>query len=62
MLINTVGGDVSCGLALAEMLSSLSKPCLLYTSSPVGSNAVSQFFSCKTPVVIFMYKKIKGSP
>ena len=26
VLINTVGGDVSCGLALAEMLSSLSKP------------------------------------
>ncbi len=26
MLINTVGGDVSCGLALAEMLASLSKP------------------------------------
>lgn len=25
-LINTVGGDVSCGLALAEMLASLSKP------------------------------------
>ena len=26
VLINTVGGDVSCGLALAEMLASLSKP------------------------------------
>lgn len=26
VLINTVGGDVSCGLALAEMISSLSKP------------------------------------
>ncbi len=26
ILINTVGGDVSCGLALAEMLASLSKP------------------------------------
>lgn len=26
MLINTVGGDVSCGLALAEMIASLSKP------------------------------------
>lgn len=26
MLINTVGGDVSCGLALAEMVASLSKP------------------------------------
>lgn len=26
VLINTVGGDVSCGLALAEMLGSLSKP------------------------------------
>ena len=26
MLLNTVGGDVSCGLALAEMLASLSKP------------------------------------
>lgn len=26
VLINTVGGDVSCGLALAEMVSSLSKP------------------------------------
>lgn len=25
-LMNTVGGDVSCGLALAEMISSLSKP------------------------------------
>lgn len=25
-LINTVGGDVSCGLALAEMIASLSKP------------------------------------
>lgn len=25
-LINTVGGDVSCGLALAEMITSLSKP------------------------------------
>lgn len=25
-LVNTVGGDVSCGLALAEMISSLSKP------------------------------------
>ena len=24
--INTVGGDVSCGLALAEMIASLSKP------------------------------------
>ena len=26
VLLNTVGGDVSCGLALAEMLASLSKP------------------------------------
>ena len=26
LLINTVGGDVSCGLALAEMVASLSKP------------------------------------
>ncbi|MGI6054312.1 MAG: ClpP family protease [Clostridium sp.] len=26
VLINTVGGDVSCGLALAEMIASLSKP------------------------------------
>ena len=26
MLINTVGGDVSCGLALAEMIASISKP------------------------------------
>jgi ATP-dependent protease ClpP protease subunit len=26
ILINTVGGDVSCGLALAEMIASLSKP------------------------------------
>lgn len=26
MLVNTVGGDVSCGLALAEMIASLSKP------------------------------------
>lgn len=26
VLINTVGGDVSCGLALAEMLASVSKP------------------------------------
>lgn len=26
VLINTVGGDVSCGLALAEMLASISKP------------------------------------
>lgn len=26
VMINTVGGDVSCGLALAEMISSLSKP------------------------------------
>lgn len=26
MLINTIGGDVSCGLALAEMVASLSKP------------------------------------
>ncbi len=26
VLINTVGGDVSCGLALAEMLASMSKP------------------------------------
>ena len=26
ILINTVGGDVSCGLALAEMITSLSKP------------------------------------
>lgn len=26
VLVNTVGGDVSCGLALAEMLASLSKP------------------------------------
>ena len=26
VLVNTVGGDVSCGLALAEMLTSLSKP------------------------------------
>lgn len=26
LIINTVGGDVSCGLALAEMISSLSKP------------------------------------
>lgn len=26
LLINTVGGDVSCGLALAEMIASLSKP------------------------------------
>ena len=26
ILINTVGGDVSCGLALAEMLASMSKP------------------------------------
>ena len=25
-LVNTVGGDVSCGLALAEMISSISKP------------------------------------
>ena len=25
-LINTVGGDVSCGLALAEMIASLTKP------------------------------------
>ncbi len=25
-LVNTVGGDVSCGLALAEMISSMSKP------------------------------------
>lgn len=26
ILINTIGGDVSCGLALAEMIASLSKP------------------------------------
>ena len=26
VMINTVGGDVSCGLALAEMIASLSKP------------------------------------
>lgn len=26
LIINTVGGDVSCGLALAEMIASLSKP------------------------------------
>ena len=26
VLINTVGGDVTCGLALAEMIASLSKP------------------------------------
>ena len=26
MLVNTVGGDVSCGLALAEMVASVSKP------------------------------------
>lgn len=26
LLINTVGGDVSCGLALAEMIASMSKP------------------------------------
>ena len=26
ILVNTIGGDVSCGLALAEMIASLSKP------------------------------------
>ena len=38
VLLNTVGGDVEAGLALAELIASISKPsaCLLYTSpSPV---------------------------
>lgn len=37
LLINTVGGDVSCGLALAEMVASLSKPTV---SLVIGATAI----------------------
>ena len=34
ILVNTIGGDVSCGLALAEMIASLSKRIILLLCRP----------------------------
>ena len=43
ILINTVGGDVECGLALAEMIASLSKP---HSNSCIGRKPFHRCAPC----------------
>ena len=51
ILINTIGGDVECGLAIAELIASLSKPTVslvLGGSHSIGVPlAVAAFFYCE---------------
>ena len=37
ILINTIGGDVECGLAIAELIASLSKPYRLFLEEVIRS-------------------------
>ena len=46
-LMNTIGGDVSCGLALAEMIASLSKPTV--------SLVLGDSHSIGVPLAVFLY-------
>ena len=44
VLINTVGGDVEAGLALAELIASISKPSATVVRHPAGSQRPAQFY------------------
>lgn len=51
ILVNTIGGDVSCGLALAEMIASLSKPTV---SLVIGDSHSNQEFRLQWHRIIFL--------
>ena len=65
VLINTVGGDVSCGLALAEMIASLSKPTVslvIGDSHSIGVPlAVSADYSFIVPTGTMMIHPVRMS-
>lgn len=46
-VINTIGGDVSCGLALSEMIASLSKPSVALVMGDSHSIGVPAFCRCR---------------
>ena len=64
-LINTIGGDVSCGLALAEMIASLSKPTVslvIGDSHSIGVPlAVAADYSYIVPTATMMIHPVRMS-
>ncbi len=65
ILINTIGGDVSCGLALAEMIASLSKPTVslvIGDSHSIGVPlAVAADYSYIVPTATMMIHPVRMS-
>ena len=64
-LINTVGGDVSCGLAMADFIASLSKPTIALVigdSHSIGVPlAVATDFSCIVPSATMILHPVRMS-
>ena len=55
VVLNTVGGDVEAGLAIAEMIASLSKPCVSLVLGGGHSIGVPIAVAAKTSVYILSY-------